>query len=207
MSFNEYNTPAPLPGTQTAPRGLFIDLWGTLLVEPQEGEKKSASNLQFIDGALDALFQAHRANWLLYLIGNEPEVAQGQLSDDEWSDINQVISERILDEGIRIQRQYICLDHPEGVGAHAFDSVFLLPNTGYLFHAMHNDAIELNQSWIIGDSTVELVSGWRAGCHLAGVRTGLGVQDGEYQVTPDFTANDIGEAVLGVLGKRPVQLL
>ena len=203
-----FDTPSypSLPGTQPAPRGLFIDLWGTLLVDPPEGEKKSASDLQFHEGALEALFLAHRSDWLIYLIGNENEVAHGQISDDEWNDLNTELCSQISGEGIRVQRQYICLDHPEGVGAHAFDSVFQLPNTGLLYHAMHNDSIELKKSWVIGDSTVELVSGWRAGCKIAGVRTGLGLQDGEFEVTPNFMADNLQLAVLGVLGKQPVEL-
>ncbi len=206
MSLFDPTPYAPLPGTPPAPRGLFIDLWGTLLVEPSEGEKKSVSNLEFHEGALEALFMAHRANWLIYLIGNELDVAHGRLSDEEWNDLNTEICAQISDEGIHIRRQYICLDHPEGVGAHAFDSVFFLPNTGLLYHAMLNDSIELDKSWIVGDSTVELVSGWRAGCKIAGVRTGQGVQDGEFEVTPNFTADNLQDAILGLLGKQPVEL-
>ena len=207
MSLFDNSPYSPLPGTNPAPRGIFIDLWGTLLLEPPKGEKKSASNLQFHEGALEAMYLAHRSNWLLYLIGNEFDVAHGRLSDDEWNDINTELCAQISGEGIRIQRQYICLDHPEGVGAHAFDSVFQLPNTGLLYHAMHNDSIELSKSWIVGDSTVELVSGWRAGCKLAGVRTGQAVEDGQFEVTPNFTAGNLSEALLALLGKQPVELL
>jgi histidinol phosphatase-like enzyme len=198
---------APLPGTVPSPRGLFVDRWGTLLCEPEEGKLPSAADLRFHEGAIDALFRAHRAGWLVYVIGNELDVAFGRLSDSEW----QAIEARYLGEleahGVAVQRQYACIDHPQGAGGHRFDSVFLLPNTGLLFHAAHNDGIAIAKSWVIGDSTLELVAGWRAGVRTAGVRTGRALSDGEFNVQPEFVADDLAQAVLGVLGQRQVELV
>jgi len=99
---------------------------------------------------------------------------------------------------VLVTRQYACLDHPQGKGTHQADSVYLLPNTGAFYHASHTDGIQLNKSWVIGDSTLELVAGWRAGCRSAGVGTGLGLGDRTFQVDPDFQGRDLA-AVIGEL--------
>ena len=96
-----------------------------------------------------------------------------------------------LEWGIPIQRSYACTDDPEGLEPHSKESVFLLPNTGALYHAAQVDGVLLDQSWVVGDSSRELVAGWRAGCRLAGVRTGLAVKDGRFPVDPEMFADDL----------------
>jgi len=197
---------APLPGTVPSPRGLFIDRWGTLLDVPERGFCAEPDEVRFHEGALDALFRAHRAGWNVYLIGNEDAVAFGEVGDESWTSIEARFLGELEGHGVQVKRNYACLDHPDGVGQHRYDSVFLLPNTGSLYHAAHNDRVELSKSWVIGDSTLELVSGWRAGCRLAGVRTGRALGDGTFHVDPEFLAADLAEAVLCVLGAQPAEL-
>ena len=112
--------------------------------------------------------------------------------------------QRILDT-VRAQalvtRQYACLTHRDAKDGPQADSVYLLPNTGAFYHAAHTDGIQLVKSWVIGDSTLELVAGWRSGCRLAGVATGLGVGDGTYQVDPDLMCRDLSEVIAGLLAE------
>ncbi|MHC4892591.1 MAG: HAD hydrolase-like protein [Planctomycetota bacterium] len=182
---------APLPGVRISKRGLFIDRWGTLLELPSAGYAKSVDDVRFRPGALDALFRAARDGWNLYLLGNEEDVAFGNVTDDEWRAIDEAIHETLSDYGVALTRSYACVDHPRGRRGHDNDSVYFLPNTGAFYHAAHTDGIELDRSWVIGDSTLELVAGWRAGLRLASVRTGLGLSDGEYDVEPEFHLADI----------------
>ncbi len=177
-------------------RGIFIDRWGTLLELPESGFARGFDPTAFTPGALDALFRAGQLGWNLYLIGNEEAVAFGRLDLERWQGIERDLLEHLRSHGIPIQRNYACTDHPEGVAPHDKDSVFLLPNTGCLYHAAQVDGIILDQSWVIGDSTTELVAGWRASCRLAGVRTGLGVSDAQFPVDPEITADDLAR-VLG----------
>lgn len=189
----------PLEGTVPAPRALFIDRWGTLLETPEAGFAASPSELRFQPGALDALFRASQAGWLLYLLGNEDAVAHGRLSLETWQAIEKKLLADMTRAGIPIVRSYVCLEHPEGVNERRNDSVYLLPNTGAFYHAFHSEGIELAKSWVIGDSTLELVAGWRAGCRMAAVRTGLGLSDRAYHVTPEVEAQDLRGVVLELL--------
>lgn len=193
---SSYSSPfAPLPGSGAPPRGLFVDRWGTLLVRPKQGFCTRFDRVEFIPGALDALFHAGQAGWRLYLLGNEDAVAFGKLSEPKWKALEDELIEHMNANGVPVTRSYACIDHPLGVEDRQADSVYLLPNTGALYHAMQVDGIDLRESWVIGDSTLELVAGWRAGCHLAGVRTGEALQDGQLEVEPEIMGASIAEAV------------
>lgn len=184
-----------LATTREFPRGLFIDRWGTLCVTPRAGYAKRPSDIEFYPGALDALYQASRLGWNLYIIGNEDAVAFGHVTETEWQTIDAHIAEQLAGHGIKLTRSYASLEHPEVNGTPGQPSVFRLPETGAFYHALHNDRIELEKSWVIGDSTLELAAGWRADMRTLGVRTGNGLTDGELNVEPAAIVTDLAEAI------------
>jgi histidinol phosphatase-like enzyme len=151
--------------------------------------------VEFLPGALDALFHAGQLGWNIYLIGNEDAVAFGELSEGAWKKIEAHIEDALRDHGIPLKRSYACLEHPETGGPHAQPSVFRLPETGAFYHAMHNDGIDLSKSWVIGDSTIELAAAWRADLHSIGVRTGVALGDETLSVEPAFIAEDLASAI------------
>ena len=187
--------PAPLPGTDPISCGLFLDLWGTLCERPPAGHAATADEVHFLPGALDGLFRLTRRGFRLYLIGNQDAVAFGDIDDASWTAVEGRLLEGLADAGIELTRSYLCLDHPRGAGKHRRESVFMLPNTGAFFHAAHVDGIRLDQSWVVGDSTLELVAGWRAGLRRAAVRTGLALSDAAYEVELDLEGTHLAEVL------------
>ena len=197
---------APIPGTTPAPRALFIKRWGTLLVPDQEGIAGASDTLPFYEGAVEALFRATRAEWRLYVIGNEDDVAFGRVSFDAFQGMQASFLQHLAHYGVEIDRDYSCVDHPEGVNGRQNDSVYHLPNTGPFFHAAHNDAVDLKRSWVIADDTTALVSGWRAGLRTAAVETGQALQDGTYDVDPDLRASSFASLVHELLAAQAASL-
>jgi len=187
--------PTRLATTRENPRGLFIDRWGTLCSLPASGFAKRPSDVEFLPGALDALFNASRLGWNIYVIGNEDSVAFGALSEAAWKKIDGHIQSSLIAHGIPLKRSYACLEHPEAGAPHAQPSVFRLPETGAFFHAMHNDGIDLSKSWVIGDSTIELAAAWRADLRSIGVRTGVALKDETLVVEPELMAEDLASAI------------
>jgi histidinol-phosphate phosphatase family protein len=190
----------PLPGTEPPLRALFVDRWGTLAELPERGHVKCFTEVRFVPGAIDALFRAQQAGWRIYLIGNEDAVAHGHLPDNAWESLEGELLEHLSGMGVHVHRNYACLDHPDGRPPHKKPSVFLLPDTGLLYHAAQSDGVELRVSWVVGDSTLELSAGERAGCHVAGVRTGLGLRDGTLEVEPAFVGASLERVVDALLG-------
>lgn len=192
---------SPLPGTRRAPRGLFLDRWGTLLESPSQPPCQIVEQIVFTERSLDALFRAHQEGWLLYLIGNEDDVARGRVTDEQWKELQAATLHQLTSHGVAIHRDYTCVDDPaHGVDGHRADSVYRLPNTGAFYHAAHNDGIDLGQSWVVGDSTLELVAGWRASCRTLGLASGEGLGDGAFHVDPDRHAQNLAQGLYELLG-------
>lgn len=55
--------------------------------------------------------------------------------------------------------------------------------------------IDLSESYIVGDSTVDIQTGINAGLKTILVRTGQAGKDGKYKAEPDCVADDLEEAV------------
>ena len=202
MDIRDYLAPAPLPGTEPPPRALFVDRWGTLFSSSSGEDCSDFDQLVFSEGAENALFRATQASWRIYLLGNEDAVAFGRVSDAAWKRFENAYLEHLSSLGARVSRNYACLDNPEGKGAHAKDSVFLLPNTGALYHAAQHDGIRLDESWVIGDGSLELAAGWRAGCRLARVGDTPLSFDSDLTVDPDLECGSLAEAIQSILASH-----
>lgn len=185
---------APHAGWGPPPRGVFVDLMGTL-IEPTgpDGGFPPFGEVRFYEGVLDALFHVTQAGWNLYLIGNIETVAFGTQKASEWAEFKEALHGHLRSQGIRLARDYTCIDHPEGVKGRNRDSVYLLPGTGAMHHAAQADGVSLPLCWVVGDSTVELVAGWRAGCRIASVRTGVALGDRTFHVDPELDGRSAGE--------------
>ena len=190
---------APLPGMEAPQRGIFIDRWGTLL--DLAGHDAGAFDPElFSPGCVDALFRASQSRWNLYLIGNDDSVALGRRTREEWEAFDEGMHTSLASFGVRFLRDYTCQIDPADDGVvGATDSVYRLPNTGAFYHAAHNDDILLDKSWVVGDSTIELVAGWRAGVKTLGLGSGQALGDGEFHVDPDLEASDLADAIQGLL--------
>ncbi len=186
---------SPLGDWGPPPRGIFLDVLGTLVEPGPGGRFKSIGKSCFYDGVLDSLFHATQAGWHLYLIGNVDTVAFGKQSQAQWDRFRDGLVTRLKSEGIPVRRDYSCTNHPEGVKGQDRDSVYLLPGTGAMHHAAQAEGISLSLSWVVSDSTADLVAGWRAGCCTAGVKTGNSLKDGAFHVDPDMTTESAAGAI------------
>lgn len=185
---------SPLPGYRPV-RALFIKRWGTLLEGPAPSRGLAFDPLRFTPGSVDALYRARQAGWLLYLIGNEEGLSHGRVGDAEWAAFESALLDHLARHGAGVMRSYPCLDHPGGRGPHQRRSVFQLPDTGVFYHAAQHDGVSLEHSWVIGDSTLDLAGGERAGCKVAGVRTGLALQDAQLDVEPTLVGDRLADVL------------
>jgi D-glycero-D-manno-heptose 1,7-bisphosphate phosphatase len=190
---------APIPGTEPPRRGLFVDRWGTLLRVGGGEPGQDFRRVEFLPGALRALTAAARQGWYVYLIGNEEAVAMGRVSDADWNTFQAQLEQYLRQQAVEIRRFYACLDLPEGVPPHRKKSVFQLPETGVFYHAAQEDGIDLAQSWVVGDSTLELVAGARAGLRTAAVRTGQALADQAFTLELALDSAELGQALAEIL--------
>lgn len=188
----------PLPGTIRAPRALFVGRWGALLERPS-APCKSFADARVAAKAGELLFRATQAGWRLYLVGNEPDVARGRVSDAAWESFQKDLHAHLAGLGIPVARDYACLDHPQtGKGKHKRESVYRFPNTGALYHALQEDGTDLRASWMLSDDVLELAAGSRAGARTLAIGASTRVAEGSIEVECELSAVTLAEA-LGVV--------
>ena len=61
--------------------------------------------------------------------------------------------------------------------------------------------IDLAQSWVIGDKTDDIKMGENAGCKTILVKTGKRGEDGHFDIKPDYTSEDLLEAINYILSQ------
>ena len=143
---------------------------------------------------------ATQAGWRLYLVGNEPDVARGRVSDTAWESFQTDLHAHLAGLGIRVKRDYVCLDHPQtGKGKHKRESVYRFPNTGALYHAVQEDGTDLRSSWMISDDVLELASASRAGVRTLSIGCATRVVEGPIEVECDQNTASLAEALSVVL--------
>ena len=192
---------SPIPGAGRPLRGIFVSRDGGLVL-PEAAGKRPKKGVACPTRALRLLFRAGQRGWNLYLIGNEDDVAKGQVADEVWEEYEARLRAKLAGDGIVLVRHYACLDHPKGKGKHRRDSVFRFPNTGALFHAAQEDGIELRESWLLSSDVDELAAGWRAGCRTGRVGN-AGSEEGtpgsprtsDLEVEADLVAEDLASAL------------
>jgi len=185
-------------------RGLFVDRWGTLLELPGAGWTNDFSAARFTPGALDALFRASQTGMHVYLLGNVDPVAFGEQSLEDWQRFQGEFHGALRSAGVRVTRDYACTENPAGKPPHTGDSVYLLPNTGAMYHAAQVDGVSLRHSVVVGDSSLELVAGWRSGCRTGAVLTGNALRDGAFDVDPDITGDTLAEVLRDIVARVSV---
>ena len=75
------------------------------------------------------------------------------------------------------------------------------PKIGMIQKAVAELNIDLKQSWLVGDTTTDLQTAKNAGLKSILVRTGFGGRDGKFDATPDFTTDNVLDAVTLLLAQ------
>jgi histidinol-phosphate phosphatase family protein len=99
-----------------------------------------------------------------------------------------------------VDRIYYCPHHPDKGFAGERPELKIpcdcrKPAIGMVERGRQALHIDPAQSWLIGDSTTDMQTARNAGLRSILVGTGHGGQDGKYDATPDFTCENLLDAV------------
>jgi D-glycero-D-manno-heptose 1,7-bisphosphate phosphatase len=113
-----------------------------------------------------------QAGFVLAIATNQPGPAKGQFTKEAVARTNTALLERLASSGVDIAATEVCLHHPEG-GPGGDPSLIgacecRKPKAGMLVALIQRLRADREQSWMIGDSLVDLQAGL-----AAGLKTGL----------------------------------
>ncbi len=167
-------------------RAVFFDRDGTLMEEVQYCS--DPAKVHVFPGVPAALRQLKDAGFAIFVVSNQSGIGRGYFSEAQYRAVQSEFL-RQAGEG-SIDATYYCADAP-GV-----PSQRRKPEPGMVLEAAAEHGIDLARSFFIGDKSVDLECGRRAGTRTIQVRTGYGA---EQAGNADFIATDAVEAVRLVL--------
>lgn len=181
-------------------RALFLDRDGVvndLVFYPSPGQWESPRNvrdLRMREGVADALKDASRAGWLLFLITNQPSYAKGKCPIEDLQQVHDRILEELKTAGVRIAGSYVCYHHPESKVAGFGTCQCRKPSPYFIREAAKRYDIDLARSWMAGDQETDIQAGRNAGCRTALVKYEHSVEK-RGSLKPDLVCADLAEFV------------
>lgn len=177
---------------------VFLDRDGVLNVEVDN--LSNPEELKLLPNTEKAIRKLNKSDYLTVVVTNQSVIAKGLASEKDVDDIHAKLESLLGEKNAYINRIYYCPHHPERgfLGERKEYKIKCdcrKPKTGMLEKATKELNIELNDSFMIGDRTVDIFTGIKAGLKTILVKTGYSGEDGKYQCEPDFIFEDLKEAV------------
>lgn len=185
---------------------IFLDRDGT--INKYVGFLKSLDQVELEPTAAEAIRLINESEYLAIVITNQPVIARGECSVEELDRIHNRIYTLLGREGAYLDGLYFCPHHPnkgfEGeVPELKIDCNCRKPKTGMLQKAKLDYNMDLENSWLIGDTTMDVQTGINAGMHTIMLRSGDPKKE-RFDVSPDLIANDLLDAVKRILSGKTV---
>ena len=185
---------------------MFVDRDGVinaLVPDPESGVRESpltVADVTLIDGAAAALRRLAGAGWALVGVSNQPAAAKGALSLDQLHAIQARVLELLTAEGVRFDAFRLCLHHPDGVVTELRGVCDCRkPAPGMLVQAASSLDIDLERSWMIGDTDTDVLAGRAAGCQTVLIGNPGSAHKRGGEVSPDAVAGDLAGAAAEIL--------
>jgi D-glycero-D-manno-heptose 1,7-bisphosphate phosphatase len=185
---------------------VFLDRDGVL--NQEAGYIRNIDDLLLIDGVATAVRSLNQHQIFCCMVSNQAGAARGYYELSHIEALHQRLKDLLQAEaGAHLDALYYCpsLSAAEG-GVNpnfTYYSTWRKPNTGMLVAASWQHDLDLKQSFMVGDKATDIDLARNAGCKGILVKSGFGqeVLAGTYQhqVQPDYTAQDLPEAVAWIL--------
>jgi len=181
---------------------IFLDRDGT--INKKNGFIANEDAFELEDCALEAIKKINKSGYLAVVITNQPSVARGLCQIEDIERIHKKLSTILGREGVYVDDIRFCPHHPDK-GFPEENPIYKIvcdcrkPKTGMIDAAAEKFNIDLSQSWMVGDTTMDMQTGINAGVRTALVMTGDAGQDKKYDVQPDMVCKDLLEAVEMIL--------
>jgi histidinol-phosphate phosphatase family protein len=181
----------------TPQRAVFLDRDGTLI--PDRDCLRNENQLELLPGVAGAIQRLNHNGWRVVVITNQPVVAKGWCTEQELRIIHNKLETLLGAEHAFLDRIYYCPHHPDkGFPGERTELKIACncrkPQTGMVTRAVKDLNLDLNQCWLIGDTTTDLQTARNARLKSILVRTGYAGQDGKHPAKPGRVFDTLAQA-------------
>lgn len=173
---------------------VFLDRDDTIIEDP--GYINDPAQIKLLGGVVESLRRLQKMGFKLVVVTNQSGVARGIVSEEVLEKIHERLQNLLIRRRIHLDGIYYCPYHPEGVIAkYCRESEFRKPGSGMLTQAAEDLDIDLEQSWMIGNSYSDITAGAGAGCRTILISSSAKLpRRSRSDARPDKTAANIKEA-------------
>ncbi|KJU82298.1 D,D-heptose 1,7-bisphosphate phosphatase [Candidatus Magnetobacterium bavaricum] len=184
---------------------IFIDRDGTLIKHVDLLHR--AEDLELYPYAAKSLSRINQSDYLCFLITNQSIIARNLCSLYEYQNISNKIEFMLGQEGAYFNDIYYCPHHPhKGYGEEnpefKIDCNCRKPKPGMVTRAVKDYNVDIDSSWLIGDTTTDIQTGINANMTTVLLRSGIGGKDNKFDCSADYVFENLQEAVDFILDKR-----
>ncbi|WP_228126428.1 D-glycero-beta-D-manno-heptose 1,7-bisphosphate 7-phosphatase [Candidatus Marinarcus aquaticus] len=146
-------------------KAIFIDRDGVINVEKNYLYK--IEDFEFIEGVFEALKSFQTLGYKLFIITNQSGIARGYYTLDDFNRLTEWMLQQFEKKEITISDVQLCPHGPHD------ECNCRKPKTGMIDAILKKHAIDLTQSWLIGDKTSDIECAQNAGiAHTIQVKSG-----------------------------------
>lgn len=181
---------------------IFLDRDGT--INKFVGFLRSVEQVELEEGAAEAIRLINGSEYLAVVITNQPVIARGECSFEELERINNRIYTLLGKEGAYVDGLYFCPHHPDSgfegeVKELKFGCDCRKPKIGMILKAVDDLNADLANSWMIGDTNIDVQTGINGGLQTVMLQSGDPRKKAKYAVKPDIQAENLLDAVRKVI--------
>ncbi len=164
-------------------KAVFLDKDGTLVDNLEYPEKIPRDDIYF-DNTVEGLLKLQENDYELIIISNQSWISRGLLSIREVEQIFKSLIDKYAKRDVKISGYYYCPHKKEeGCGCRK-------PKIGLLERAVNDFNIDVLQSYFVGDSDTDILTGKNFGLRTCIVGTG-NQKENSGSTNPDYEVNDV----------------
>ena len=172
---------------------IFLDRDG--VINRDMDSKPLCKDFELLEGVADAIKSINKSDYLSVVVTNQPMIAKGFVTFEEVENTHKKMETLLGEQHAYLNGIYYCPHHPEKgfdgeIKELKIDCECRKPKTGMLFSATKDLNIDLEKSWMIGDSKRDIEAGKNANCKTISIKEDFGA---------DYIAQDLKDAVNYIL--------
>jgi len=190
-------------------RAVFLDRDGVLIEDVDLLCR--TEQIRILADVPRVLQRLKKAGFQLVVVSNQAVVARGIATENEVRAINERLEKMLIREGApRLDGWYFCPHHPNAsVAEYRKVCECRKPQPGLFLQAAQELALDLRESFTVGDRITDIVAGAKAGTRNILVQTGQHnappIQTAERldtSIRPDYICRDLLAAAEWIVGQK-----
>ena len=181
---------------------ILLDRDGT--INRYVGLLKNIDDMELLPGAAEAIKMINKSEYLAVCITNQPVVARGDVTFAGLEKINNKMHTLLGNKGAYLDGLYFCPYHPDSGFAGEVKELKIecdcrKPKTGLVKKAVERFNIDPKNSWLIGDTYMDILTGKNASVKTILLKSGAEDKFIKYKCEPDYITDDIIGAIRIIL--------